>query len=155
MEWVEMTAPTVEEATRRALEQLGVVEADAEIVVVEEPRTGLFGRLKGEARVRARVRPTGPRPKRSRRGKARGGGSTRPGEGGGARQERAERPDRPERQDAQGGRDGAPRSGSRSRSRRGRRGGGGGQATQAGGGAVAVKANAPMREDDGMAEGMT
>ena len=68
MEWVEITARTVEEATHKALDQLGVVEGDAEIVVVEEPKTGLFGRVRGEARVRARIKPTGPRPKRTRRG---------------------------------------------------------------------------------------
>src|SRR3712207_8365002 len=32
-----------------------------------EPRPGLFGRVRGEARVRARVRPTHPRPKLDRR----------------------------------------------------------------------------------------
>ncbi|MEO7428743.1 MAG: R3H domain-containing nucleic acid-binding protein, partial [Acidimicrobiales bacterium] len=50
-----------------ALDQLGVDEQDAEFEVVEEPRTGLFGRTRGEARVRARVRPTQPRPKVERR----------------------------------------------------------------------------------------
>ena len=39
---------------------------DAEFVVVTEPSAGLFGRMRGEARVRARVRPTSPRPKRTR-----------------------------------------------------------------------------------------
>ena len=61
MEWVEMTGRTVEEAKDLALDRLGVDEADAEFEVVEEPRPGLFGRVRGEARVRARVRPTQPR----------------------------------------------------------------------------------------------
>lgn len=67
MEWVETTAKTVEEAKERALDQLGVVADDAEFEVLEEPRPGLFGRLRGEARVRARVRPAQVRPKQERR----------------------------------------------------------------------------------------
>jgi spoIIIJ-associated protein len=78
MEWVETTGKTVEEAKDAALDQLGVDEQDAEFDVVDEPRTGLFGRTRGEARVRARVRPTQPRPKVERRGKAGRGG--KPGE---------------------------------------------------------------------------
>jgi spoIIIJ-associated protein len=66
MEWVETTGRTIEDAKEAALDQLGVDDTDAEFVVVSEPRAGLFGRLRGEARVRARVRPTSPRPKRTR-----------------------------------------------------------------------------------------
>lgn len=58
-----MTGRTVEEAKDAALDQLGVDEQDAEFEVLEEPRPGLFGRLRSEARVRARVLPTTPRPK--------------------------------------------------------------------------------------------
>ncbi len=67
MEWVETTGKTLDEAKDAALDQLGVDEQDAEFDVVEEPRTGLFGRTRGEARIRARVRPTQPRPKVERR----------------------------------------------------------------------------------------
>ena len=67
MEWVETTGKTVEEAKDAALDQLGVDEQDAEFEVLEEPRAGLFGRTRGEARVRARIRPTQPRPKAERR----------------------------------------------------------------------------------------
>jgi spoIIIJ-associated protein len=67
MEWVEVTGKTVEEAKDAALDQLGVDEADAEFEVVEEARAGLFGRLRSEARVRARVLPSAPRPKVERR----------------------------------------------------------------------------------------
>lgn len=67
MDWVETTGKTVDEATDRALAHLGVHRDDAEIEVLEEPKAGLFGRVKGEARVRARVIPSSPRPKRSRR----------------------------------------------------------------------------------------
>ena len=67
MDWVETTGKTIDEATSRALAHLGVNKDDAEVEILEEPKTGLFGRVKGEARVRARIRPTGPRPKRTRR----------------------------------------------------------------------------------------
>jgi spoIIIJ-associated protein len=67
MEWVETTGRTIEEAKDAALDQLGVDEQDAEFEIVEEPKFGLFGRLRAEGRVRARVRPTTPRPKDDRR----------------------------------------------------------------------------------------
>lgn len=67
MEWVETTGKTVEEAKEHALDQLGVDEQDAEFEILLEPKSGLFGLLRGEARVRARVRPTRPRPKAERR----------------------------------------------------------------------------------------
>jgi spoIIIJ-associated protein len=57
---------TVEEATEQALDQLGVAVSDAEVIVVSEPKTGLFGRVRVEARVRARVQPVGARPRRER-----------------------------------------------------------------------------------------
>ncbi len=79
MEWVETTGKTVEEAKDAALDQLGVDEQDAEFEVLEEPRTGLFGRTRGEARVRARVRPTQPRPKLERRDRKGRGRSGKPG----------------------------------------------------------------------------
>jgi spoIIIJ-associated protein len=79
MEWVEVTGRTVEEAKEHALDRLGVDERDAEFEVIEEPRAGFFGRLKGEARVRARVKPasrakpeSGDRRNR-RKGRQRGG----------------------------------------------------------------------------------
>jgi spoIIIJ-associated protein len=67
VEWVETTGKTVEEAKDAALDQLGVDEQDAEFEVIDEPKTGLFGRVRSEARVRARVQPTQPRPKVERR----------------------------------------------------------------------------------------
>ena len=75
MDWVETTGKSIDEATERALAHLGVHHDDAEVEVLEEPKAGLFGRIRGEARVRARVRPAGPRPKRSRRS---GGREDRP-----------------------------------------------------------------------------
>ena len=73
MEWVETTGRTVAEALDAALDELGVDEDDVEYEVLEEPKTGLFGRLGGnEARIRARVKPIsrekpGERQRRNRR----------------------------------------------------------------------------------------
>jgi spoIIIJ-associated protein len=74
VQWVETTGRTVEEALDAALDRLGVGEDDAEWLVLEEPRPGLFGRLRGEARLRVRVRPTTPRPKVDRRDRRRRSG---------------------------------------------------------------------------------
>lgn len=137
MEWVETTGRTVEEAKDAALDQLGVDEQDAEFEVMEEPKLGLFGRLRSEARVRARVRPTKPRPKEDRRDKRRrqqreggsgGSGASREGGGRGGQSvpkadapegERAERPERgpkPERAKS------APRGGNGGNGGKGRNG---------------------------------
>jgi spoIIIJ-associated protein len=80
VEWVEVTGKTVEEAKEAALDQLGVDEDDAEFEILEEPKAGLFGRLRSEARVRARVMPTAPRPKLERRDRKRPrrGGEAKP-----------------------------------------------------------------------------
>ena len=67
MEWVETTGKTVAEAKEMALDRLGVADDDAEFEIVEEPRNGLFGLIRGEARVRARIRPTEARPKQERK----------------------------------------------------------------------------------------
>ncbi|MET0826067.1 MAG: Jag N-terminal domain-containing protein [Acidimicrobiales bacterium] len=67
MEWVETTARTIEEAQELALDQLGIGADEAEFEVLATPKPGLFGRLRGEARVRARVRPAAVRPKLDRR----------------------------------------------------------------------------------------
>jgi len=46
-------------------------EQDAEFEILEEAKSGLFGLTRREARVRARVRPTSPRPKVERRDRRR------------------------------------------------------------------------------------
>jgi spoIIIJ-associated protein len=105
MEWVETTGKTVDEAMDRALAHLGVHRDDAEVEVLEEPKAGLFGRVRGEARVRARVRPSGPRPKRSRRSGER---NDRPRTG--ARNERTPSEKKPEREGRREGPKPAPRT---------------------------------------------
>lgn len=87
MEWIEITAKTVDDAKERALDELGIDHDEAEFVVLEEPRRGLFRQQRGTARVRARVKPRTPRAKTERRprrggGKPRGEDTSRRGAGG-------------------------------------------------------------------------
>ncbi len=89
MEWVEASGKSLPEAKEIVLDLLGVAEDDAEFVVLSEPKAGLFGRMRGEARVQARVRPMAPPPKRGRRprpDRARNGGSSRKQSSGGGGQ---------------------------------------------------------------------
>ena len=58
---------SIDEAKDLALDQLGVDEQEAEFEILEEPTKGLFGRTRGEARVRARIQPKAPPPKVERR----------------------------------------------------------------------------------------
>jgi spoIIIJ-associated protein len=75
VDWVETTGRTIEEATAEALGELGVTMSDAEIVVLSEPRPGLFGRVRSEARVRVRVRPSTPQGSPGNRRRDRPGGA--------------------------------------------------------------------------------
>lgn len=84
MEWLEITASSVERAKEQALIHLGVHESDAEFEVLSEARVGLFGRIRQEARVRARVIPTQVR---SKEGKGRGRNSRKSGSGSSKRSE--------------------------------------------------------------------
>ncbi len=80
MQWVVTTGRTVDEARARALDALGIDASDLELEVLDEPGSSLFGLRRTDARVRARVRPTRPRPKldrRNRRKGANGGGRRR------------------------------------------------------------------------------
>ncbi len=81
MEWIETTAKSVQEAKDMALDKLGVDEAEAEFEVLEEPKAGLFGRIRGQARIRARVVPKSPRAKAERSDRRRTKGR-KPADGG-------------------------------------------------------------------------
>jgi spoIIIJ-associated protein len=173
VEWVEVTGKTVGEATEAALDQLGVAAGDAEVIVVDEPKTGLFGRVRGEARVRARVRPVGPRPRRTRRPRERAGTGSRSGSGGsrgsrggrsgqgGGRAAEEAGADRAPSGDGDGaaagnrqgsGGDGARRPSRRGRGGRGRGSGNGSRPAADGGGARKTQGS---EEEAEMAEGMT
>lgn len=97
MEWVETTGKTIEDARELALDQLGVDASDAEFETLEEPKSGLFGRTRGAARVRARVSPKAPRPKVERRRRSpkrsdSGKGEAAPSRSGGAQRVENDRP---------------------------------------------------------------
>ena len=104
MEWVETTGRDIDEAKERALDELGVDAEEAEFEIVEEPKAGLFGLVRKEARVRARVRPTRPRPKVDRRrGRTRSGGrGQRDAGGAGSTPETTTAIDQPPREDGRG-----------------------------------------------------
>jgi spoIIIJ-associated protein len=123
VEWVEVTGRTLEEAKEAALDQLGVDEQDAEFEILEEPRPGLFGRFRSEARVRARVLPTAPRPKVERRERRRRDGGRSRSEGKARTGERAQTPPAGERE---------PAAGRRGDGRGPARGGGGGEGGRGG-----------------------
>ncbi|HUY31071.1 MAG TPA: RNA-binding cell elongation regulator Jag/EloR [Acidimicrobiales bacterium] len=102
MEWVETTGRDVASALATALDELGVDEQDAEFVILEQARPGFLGLGRTEARVRARVRPSAPRPKRPQRGRR-----ERSGRSSSAERSAPTRPDGPARQQRGGGRRGA------------------------------------------------
>jgi len=79
MEWVETVGRSVPEALEVALNELGVDERDAEVVIVDEPKSGLFGIGRTEARIRVRVRPAAPRSKRPQRVRRSTSGRGEPG----------------------------------------------------------------------------
>jgi len=125
MDWIVTTARTVEEAQTRALDLLGVDTADAEIQVIEEGKTGLFGRTKSEARVRARIKPKAPPAKEERR-PSRGGdrNRNRGGSGGGGSKNRGGNNRGGNNRDG-GSRDGGGRNRNRGGQKGGNNGGGG------------------------------
>jgi spoIIIJ-associated protein len=128
MEWVETTGNSIDEAKNSALDQLGVDEGDAEFEIVADVKTGLFGRVKSEARVRARVRPTQPRPKdqgNQRRRRSRNEKSDRGADRSGSRrsaQDNAPEQEKPSAESTRGSE--VSEDDAHSKPRRSRRGGG-------------------------------
>ena len=93
MEWIETTGVTLDEAKERALDRLGVAEDELEVEVLVEASWSMLGLKKTEARLRARVRPTSPRPKVERRDRNRRNDRNGRGRGGqskGADQDRGD-----------------------------------------------------------------
>ena len=83
MEWIEVSAKTLDDARELALDRLGVVADELEYEVIDQPKGGLFGIGRTEARIRARVRPISrekPTDRRRRRSSERrpSGGSRKP-----------------------------------------------------------------------------
>jgi spoIIIJ-associated protein len=134
VEWIEVSAKTLEDARELALDRLGVVADELEYEVIDQPKGGLFGIGRTEARIRARVRPISrekPTDRRRRRSSERrpSGGSRKPR--GDSSQNRGEpKTARPSGDDSDAERKPAG-SGSSSSSRRRRRGRGGSGAAAA------------------------
>lgn len=131
MDWIEVTAKTLDAAKELALDRLGVVEAELEFEVLDEPRSGLFRRQ--DARIRARVKPISREKPQDRRRRGRQERRGREGQQrSGDRSESAATP-RPAAQSEPRvvGGENAPGSGSSAKRRR-RRGGGGGSRPQGG-----------------------
>jgi spoIIIJ-associated protein len=125
MDWIEVTARTVEDAKELALDRLGVVEDELEFEVLDEPRGGLFRR--SEARIRARVKPLSrekPADRRRRRPRSERQGP-RSSSGGRGRTPAAAVADDDDDPAGNAPANGAGTDRQRSRRRRGRGGGGG------------------------------
>ena len=125
MDWIEVTAKSVAEAKELALDRLGVIEDELEYEVLDEPKGGLFGLGRADARIRARVKPLSrekPVDRRRRRGRSDRPARTR-NEGG--------TPEKP-----------APAGGTGSRSSSRRRGGRGRGGSRSGG----AKPSAPREQ---------
>ena len=60
MEEIRRSAPSVEEALEAALGELGLTEQEADVQVVQEPRSGVFGVGAQEAIVVVRARGSSP-----------------------------------------------------------------------------------------------
>jgi spoIIIJ-associated protein len=67
MEWVETTGKDVAEAKEAALDILGVDDSEVDFEILEEGRSSFLGFGRRPARIRARLRPRFPAPKRERR----------------------------------------------------------------------------------------
>src|SRR6478752_10776158 len=95
MDWIEVTARTVDDAKELALDRLGVVEDELEFEIVDEARKGVFGMGRADARIRARVKPISrekpsdrkrrrrPNERSQRSGQGSGGGRSSGGQRGG------------------------------------------------------------------------
>jgi spoIIIJ-associated protein len=128
VDWIEVSARTLEDARELALDRLGVVDEELEYEVIDEPKGGIFGIGRTEARIRARVRPISrekPADRRRRRSSERrpsGSGRKPRGDsaarGGGGSE--ASRPPKTEESEAAERPAGTPRSSSSRRRRRGR-----------------------------------
>ena len=149
MDWIEVTARTVDEAKELALDRLGVVEDELEYEVVDEPSRGLFRR--SEARIRARVKPLSrEKPSDRRRGKR---PNERPARGarsgqGSTRGQRAEETPRPAKKPAETSASRPEGSSSGNRRRRDGRGRSGAARTAPGVATVADTENSRAEDDD-------
>lgn len=140
MDWITTSGRTLDEAKSHALDQLGIVADEAEFDVVSDVEKGLFGRVKSEAKIRARVRPkqTAVKEDRGRRRGSSGGNSRgrgqksaggRGGNGKGRKPEgnrSSESSNAPKQENVRSGESRGGGNGQRSKASSGRNGGNGG-----------------------------
>src|SRR5689334_1734932 len=155
MEWIEVTGRTVEDAKELALDRLGVVESELEFEIVEEPKSGLFGLRRTDARIRARVKPLSrEKPGDRRRRRTQKGRSRREPAGAGAGSSSGSSPSKPASKSAAATDDNAtearPAGGSPSRSRGRRRGSGRGSGSGAGAGSAGQAGGSNGSSGDGV-----
>jgi len=135
VEWIEVSARTLDEARELALDRLGVVSDELEYEIIDEPRGGLFGLGRTDARIRARVKPLSrekpPDRRRRRTTERRPNSSSRKPRGSERSRSESPRRDRPEKPDDAAGQ-AEPASASRAGSTRSRRSRGRGGAAAAG-----------------------
>jgi spoIIIJ-associated protein len=155
VEWIEVSARTLEDATELALDRLGVVSDELEYEVIEEPRGGLFGIGRTEARIRARVKPLSrekPAERRRRRSSERRPSAARKRAGqNGPRAEGEKAQPLASTEPAEAGAGASARSTTTSGSRRRRR-GGRGRGGRPGGNASAADDQQQADERDEQAE---
>ena len=77
MDWITTSGSSLHEAKSNALDQLGIVADEAEFDVVNDVEKNFFGRVKTEARVRARVKPRQIPEKDERNNRRRGGSGSK------------------------------------------------------------------------------
>jgi spoIIIJ-associated protein len=128
VEWIEVSARTLEDATELALDRLGVVADELEYEVIDKPRGGVFGIGRTEARIRARVKPLSrekPADRRRRRTSERrpSGGRKRGNQNASRSDGESSKPKTSTEPTGTGGAAGSARSTTTSGSRRRRRGG--------------------------------
>jgi spoIIIJ-associated protein len=122
IEWVEVRAPSIEEATAVALQELGVDSADAvDIEVLEQPMKGFLGMGSQDAVIRVKPKQGGAGRKRRGRRSGSGKAESAPGKSGNGSQEGGDRPPPRAKAPAAGRSDGNGRSERKSTGSRGDR----------------------------------
>ena len=137
-EWVEVKAPTVEEAVKYGMESLEIENRDhVDVEVLKEPEKGFLGIGRSDAIVKVKPRPK-PKRRRSRNRRGRGGSGKAEGDTQrGGQQQKSQRggqkggDNRGKTADGGGGSRGGNRSGGRSNDRQ--QGGSGGRGRNSGG----------------------
>ena len=77
LEWIETAGKGVQDAVESALFQLGIARDELEFEIISEPKRGVLGLGRSEARIKARIKPASYSGKDEKKGRQRGPRSTR------------------------------------------------------------------------------